>query len=139
MMKKSASEVEALGLTVLHLTFDPSPTAAHEVQVRLDKLERAGNSAETEPLHSLLLDGHLLQDLVPTAAELAKAAFALPISQQLAATRTIVLQHQTGSREKARGFRVLLCGISVVLLGALPSFCFRTAVTSACTQASWAT
>lgn len=118
--RELAADVGGLAAAVLRLTLDTTPTAARDVQDRLDALAgRPPSSGDTAPLLALLGHGRLLHDLLPATDGVLKTFFALPISREQAAIRALVLEHQMASRETARWFRVLMYGISLVLLGLL--------------------
>lgn len=115
-----AADVGALAAAILHLTLDTSPDVVGDAKARLDDL--AGHvppSGSEEPLRELLAHGRLLHDLLPSTDDTVRALFALPVTRQLAAVRAAVLRQQIASRERAREYRLLLYGISLVLLALL--------------------
>jgi signal transduction histidine kinase/CheY-like chemotaxis protein len=112
--------VSALVTAMLELTLDTSPTAAHEVEERLDSLARqppVSNPADS--IQALLAHGRMLHDLLPATDGILKALFAVPSKQEQEAIHAMVLMRQGASRESARGFRRVLYATSLLLLGLL--------------------
>lgn len=114
-----AADVGALAAAMLRLTLDTSPSVARDVQDRLEALGSRPPPGDPTSLQALLAHGRLLHDLLPATDGVLKTLFALPTSRDLAEIRSIVIEHQIASRDEARNFRILLYGVSVVLLGLL--------------------
>ncbi len=115
-----APAVSALVSAMLELTLDTSPTAAHEVEERLDSLAReppVSNPADS--IQALLAHGRMLHDLLPATDGILKALFAVPSKREQEAIHAMVLMRQGASRESARRFRGVLYATSLLLLGLL--------------------
>jgi signal transduction histidine kinase len=116
----SATAVSMLAASMLKLTLDTSPAAAHEVEDRLNALAAQPAAAgEASSVQALLAHGRLLHDLLPTTDGVLKALLAAPSKAELKTLRTMILTRQAGSRATAREFRLLLYVISLLLLGVL--------------------
>jgi signal transduction histidine kinase len=119
----SVSAVSAAAAAMLHLTLDTSPTAVHEVELRLDRLSHQTPQADSsDTIQALLAHGRLLSSLLPTTDHVLKTLVALPSRQEQDAVRMMILTHQVASRATARRFRILLYGTSLLLLGCLIHF-----------------
>jgi signal transduction histidine kinase/BarA-like signal transduction histidine kinase len=115
-----AADIGALAAAVLHLTLDTSADTARDVEGRLDALVgRSLPAGDEVPLRALLAHARMLHDLLPATDGVLKTLFTLPIGRDQGVIRASMLRHQLASRERARDFRVVLYGISVILLGLL--------------------
>jgi signal transduction histidine kinase len=114
------SAASAATAAMLNLTFDTSPAAAHEAEMRLDELSRQPSGSDNADLvQALVAHGRLLQGLLPTTDGVLKALIAVPSKQEQEVVRTMVLARQRASRATAREFRFILYGTSLLLLGVL--------------------
>ncbi|WP_088346900.1 MULTISPECIES: two-component system VirA-like sensor kinase [Rhodomicrobium] len=118
--------VSSLAVAMLHLTLDTSEAAAREVEVLLDQL-----SGQALPVHdirgvdALLAHGRMLQRLLPETDRILKSLFQLPIEADIGSLRSAVLEFQRASEDKAQHYRVMLYGLSLLLLSFLIFFALR--------------
>jgi signal transduction histidine kinase/CheY-like chemotaxis protein len=118
-----AAAVSRLAAAMLKLTLDTSPAAARDVADRLNALAAQPAAAdEAASVQALLAHGRLLHDLLPKTDGVLRGLLAAPSKRELNALRMMILAHQKTSRRTARGFRLLLYVISLVLLGVLVQF-----------------
>jgi signal transduction histidine kinase/ActR/RegA family two-component response regulator len=111
--------VSSLASAMLRFTLDTSPTAAGDVQDRLDQLGNQSISGATSSIDALLGHGRLLHDLLPATDGFLKAILSVPQARDQAALRTTIQALQGKSRQTARRFRVLLYVASLLLVGLL--------------------
>jgi signal transduction histidine kinase len=114
-----APQVSSLAAAMLRFTLDTSPTAAAEVQVRLDQLANRSSQGETASVEALLAHGRLLHDLLPATDDVLKAVLSVPQARDQAALRATIQAQRSTSRQTARQFRVFLYVVSLLLVGLL--------------------
>ncbi|AWN43472.1 two-component system VirA-like sensor kinase [Methylobacterium durans] len=110
------ARVSELAAAMLHLTLDTAPAAANEVADRLDRLTAEIGARDDPSIQALLAHGRMLHRLLPSVDEALSALSAIPVDRQQADLRTMVLTHQSASRETARRYRVVLYAVSVSLV-----------------------
>jgi signal transduction histidine kinase len=109
--------ISAASAAILHLTLDTSSAAAHDVQLRLDEVDRqAGRFGLHDSVEALLAHGHLLQTLLPSVDSTLIAIHTVSREQGEDALRAMIVQKQVASRESARWFRRLLYGTSLLMV-----------------------
>ncbi|HEX4170990.1 MAG TPA: two-component system VirA-like sensor kinase [Acetobacteraceae bacterium] len=111
--------VSSLAASMLRFTLDTSPTAASEVQDRLDRLTNRSFQGETSSIEALLAHGRLLHDLLPTTDDVLKAILSVPQASGQTVLRATILGRQSASRQAARQFRMSLYVVSLLLVGLL--------------------
>jgi hypothetical protein len=111
--------VSSLAAAMLRFTLDTSPTAAGEVQDRLDQLKNQSISDATASIDALLAHGRLLHDLLPATDSVLEAIVSEPQAREQAALRATIQTLQAESRQTARQFRVFLYAASLLLVGIL--------------------
>jgi signal transduction histidine kinase/CheY-like chemotaxis protein len=112
--------VGGLAASMLRLTLDTSPATADEVERWLDKLASQPIPPEdANAVRALLAHGRMIQGLLPAAHGVLKALLAEPRKRDRDALRTMLLTRQSASRGTARGFRLLLYVVSLVLVAIL--------------------
>ncbi len=112
-----APAVSALAVAMLRLTLDTSPTAARDVQDRLDELTKRALPSDNSPAAALLAHARLLSDLLPATDDTLKALGSVPSKHDQDALHAILIKQQLTSRETAREFRLVLYVVSLLLLG----------------------
>jgi signal transduction histidine kinase len=106
-----------LDAAMLHLTLDTSPSAARDVQDRLDELAAVQHGADDEEsIQALLAHGHMLHDLLPATDAVMKMLFAVAGDPEQDVLRTLIVKRQVAARASARHSRLLLYATSLLLL-----------------------
>ena len=109
--------VTALAASMLHLVLDTSPAAAADVEDRLAYLTRTPVAAhDAELIQGLLAHGRVLHDLLPATDRVLRQLYDLPIDQGETLAQESILAYQTASRQAAMRYRLVLCGISALLV-----------------------
>ena len=112
--------ISAAATAILHLTLDTSSSAVHEVQDRLDDLDRqASRMGLAGSVEALLAHGRLLHGLLPSVDARLKELRALPQKHEQEALRATIVKHQLASRREARWYRGLLYATSLVMVAFL--------------------
>jgi signal transduction histidine kinase len=111
--------VSSLAAAMLRFALDTSPTAAGEVQNRLDQLKNQSISGAFSSIDALLAHGRLLHGLLPATDGVLKAILSVPQARDQAALRAKIQALQGESRQTARRFRVVLYVASLLLVGLL--------------------
>src|SRR5262249_20127861 len=107
-----------LAAAVLYLTGDASPDAVKALQERIDGFAALAPSAgpDAEAARALLAHARLLQELLPALDENLKSLLAMPSRQPIEEIRALFSSHRTAVEATARGFRLLLYVVSLLLL-----------------------
>src|SRR5262249_29868217 len=107
-----------LAAAVLYLTGDASPDAVKALQERIDGFAALAPSAgpDAEAARALLAHARLLQELLPALDEFLKSLVAMPSSRPLEEIRALFSRHRSAVETTARGFRLLLYVVSLLLL-----------------------
>ena len=113
-----ATTAGALAAAVLNLTRDTSPDAVKALQERTDQLAAQAPAAgpDAAAARALLAHARLLQELLPAVDETLKSLVAMPSRQALEEIRTLFAGHRSAVETTARGFRLLLYVVSLLLL-----------------------
>jgi signal transduction histidine kinase len=112
--------VSGLANTMLHLTLDTSPEAAHDVETWLNELAtQAPPPGQAAAVKALLAHGRLLHQLLPATDALLKSLRAVSQPGDREMLRARILAHQAESRATARKFRLLLYVASLFLVAIL--------------------
>ncbi|GJD49051.1 Sensor histidine kinase RcsC [Methylobacterium crusticola] len=109
------ARVSELAAAMLHLTLDTSPASSAEAADRLDRLTEEVGARDQTDIQALLAHGRVLHRLLPSLDGVLRTLLAIPVDRQQADLRTMVLTHQSASRETARRFRVTLYAVSIAL------------------------
>jgi signal transduction histidine kinase len=110
----------ALASAMLNLLLDTSSSAAREVADYLENLAaRSTSPSDGDTVEALLAHGRSLHDLLPGIDGTLKTALQGPNEHELEVVRGAITALQIASRERARHFRLILYGISLLLLGLL--------------------
>jgi hypothetical protein len=118
--------VSALAAAMLRLTLDTSPTIVEDVRHRLaDLRQEAGAVGQDDVMRPLLAHGELLYDLLPAADRIVQQIFELPLRDNQAAIRSLVLARQSQSRSTARQYRRYLYVSSLILVALLTQIASR--------------
>jgi signal transduction histidine kinase len=107
-----------LAAAVLYLTGDTSPDAVKALQERIDGFAALAPSAgpDAEAARALLAHARLLQELLPALDETLKSLLAMPSRQPIEEIRALFSSHRSAVEATARGFRLLLYVVSLLLL-----------------------
>jgi signal transduction histidine kinase len=109
--------VTALAASMLHLVLDTSPAAAADVEARLAYLAQVPVTAgDAMLIQGLLAHGRVLHDLLPAADHVLRQLYSLPIDEGEARAQESILAYQSASRQAATRYRLVLYGISAVLV-----------------------
>jgi len=113
-----ATAAGALAAAVLYLTRDTSPDAVKALQERIDQFAAQAPAAEpdADAARALLAHARLLEELLPAVDETLKSLVAMPSRQPLEEVRTLFAGHRSAVETTARGFRLLLYVVSLLLL-----------------------
>jgi signal transduction histidine kinase len=110
----------ALASAMLNLLLDTSSSAARETANYLDKLAAQSSSpSDGDTVEALLAHGWSLHDLLPGIDGTLKILLQVPNEHELEAVRGTITALQIASREGAGHFRLILYGMSLLLLGLL--------------------
>ena len=113
-----AAEVGALSHAMLRFLEAPQPRVGLEIKAILDRLPSAPASFRAD-LDLLVIHGRLIVDFLPRVDALLRQIIDAPTASRARALRDALRQHYERAEARARIFRVLLYGISVLLLGYL--------------------
>jgi DAHL domain-containing protein len=109
-----------LSAAMLRLTLDTSPTAAREVQDRLEQLARLQRPpSDADTIQAALAHGGLLHDLLPATDNVLKVLTTAASTREQDVVHSLILKRQLAARASAGRYRLLLYAISLMLLGAL--------------------
>jgi signal transduction histidine kinase len=113
-----ATAAGGLAAAVLYLTGDTSPDAVKALQDRIDGFAALAPSAgpDAEAARALLAHARLLQELLPALDETLKSLVAMPSRRPLEEIRALFSGHRSAVEATARGFRLLLYVVSLLLL-----------------------
>jgi signal transduction histidine kinase len=108
-----------LASAMLQFMLNTSPEAGREVERGLRALAAQAGPAAAEPVTTLLAHGWLLHDLMPAADRVLRTIVGSSSRPEREAIRAAVLAGREAAERRARGYRLLLYGVSVLLLGGL--------------------
>jgi signal transduction histidine kinase len=109
--------IDAASAAMLHLTLDTSAAVTHDVQVRLDEVDRQSTrSDQHDMVEPLLAHGRLLQQLLPSVDHTLTEIRRLSRERDQSGLRALIVERQVASRGSARSFRKLLYGTSLLLV-----------------------
>ena len=110
--------ISATVAAILRLSLDTSATTAADVEARLSALERQSKETgdPTQSVEVLLAHGRLLNELLPSVDGTLRKLHALPLKPHQDGLRRAILAEQLASRARARLFRWMLYGTSLLLV-----------------------